>query len=55
VLLQEPVLYARSIRRNIIFGLEGTPQEPSLDEVINAAKVSQRPLRNPDPYGPLAA
>lgn len=36
---QEPVLYGRSIRRNIIFGLEGTPDEPSEEEIINAAKV----------------
>ncbi|KAG2435284.1 hypothetical protein HXX76_007360 [Chlamydomonas incerta] len=38
---QEPVLYARSIRRNIIFGLEkedGAAAPPSEEEIIEAAK-----------------
>lgn len=34
---QEPVLYARTIRANIIFGLEGTPEEPSEEEIRQAA------------------
>lgn len=35
---QEPVLYARSIAENIKYGLEGTPQEPTMEEIIQAAK-----------------
>ncbi|KAG2446750.1 hypothetical protein HYH02_008311 [Chlamydomonas schloesseri] len=38
---QEPVLYARSIRRNIIFGLEkedGAAAPPTEEEIVEAAK-----------------
>lgn len=38
---QEPILYARSIRRNICFGLEkedGCSQPPTEEEIIEAAK-----------------
>lgn len=51
VLTQEPVLYGRSIRRNIIFGLEGTPDEPSEEEIINAAKVRQALRDHALPHG----
>ena len=40
VVSQEPTLYARSIRRNIIFGLEGGDNEPTLEEIQNAAKLA---------------
>jgi ATP-binding cassette subfamily B (MDR/TAP) protein 9 len=37
---QEPTLFGRSIRRNIIYGLEGTEDEPSEAAIIEAAKLS---------------
>eukprot|EP00123_Amoebidium_parasiticum_P012893 comp21636_c0_seq1/m.30395 comp21636_c0_seq1/g.30395 ORF comp21636_c0_seq1/g.30395 comp21636_c0_seq1/m.30395 type:complete len:772 (-) comp21636_c0_seq1:303-2618(-) len=37
---QEPVLFARTIRDNIIYGLQGTSQEPTFDEVQQAAKLA---------------
>jgi len=40
VVSQEPILFARSIFRNIIYGLEGTEYEPSLDDVKEAAKLA---------------
>lgn len=40
IVSQEPTLWARSIRRNIILGLEGTDREPSLDEVKEAAGLA---------------
>jgi ATP-binding cassette subfamily B (MDR/TAP) protein 9 len=42
VVSQEPVLYARSIARNIIFGLEGNPDfaQPTLDEIKAAARLA---------------
>jgi len=40
VVSQEPTLYARSVRRNIIFGLEGKPNEPTLDEIKHAAYLA---------------
>lgn len=40
VVSQEPTLFARSIRRNIIYGLEGTDQEPSFEEIQNAARLA---------------
>lgn len=40
VVSQEPTLFARTIRRNIIYGLEGTVQEPSLEEIENAARLA---------------
>lgn len=40
VVSQEPTLFARSIKRNIIYGLEGTSAEPTDDEVIAAARLA---------------
>lgn len=42
---QEPVLYARSVRRNILYGLEEEDGEPpgsvpSMDEVEQAARLA---------------
>ena len=40
VVSQEPTLFARSIRRNIIYGLEGTDREPSNEEIEEAARLA---------------
>ena len=40
IVQQEPTLFARSIKRNIMFGLEGTDREPSQDEIERVAKLS---------------
>jgi len=40
VVSQEPTLFARSIRRNIIYGLEGTEREPSNEEIEEAARLA---------------
>lgn len=40
VVSQEPTLFARSIRRNIIYGLEGTSAEPTLEEIREAAQLA---------------
>lgn len=40
VVQQEPVLFARSIKRNIIYGLEGSENEPSMEEVEEAARLA---------------
>lgn len=40
IVSQEPTLFARSIHRNIIYGLEGTPYEPTVEEVEGAAKLA---------------
>lgn len=40
VVSQEPTLFARSIYRNIIYGLEGTNKEPSLEDVKAAARLA---------------
>ena len=37
---QEPTLFARSIRRNIMYGLEGTEFEPSDEEIKEAARLA---------------
>ena len=40
---QEPVLFARSIRRNILYGLEQDGdggEEPSMEDVVQAAKLA---------------
>lgn len=40
VVSQEPTLFARSIRRNIAYGLEGTDKEPSMEEIKEAARLA---------------
>ena len=40
VVSQEPTLFARSVRRNIIYGLEGSPDEPTQAEIEEAAKLA---------------
>lgn len=40
VVSQEPTLFARSIRRNIIYGLEGTDREPSDEDIREAARLA---------------
>eukprot|EP00535_Pseudo-nitzschia_heimii_P000051 CAMPEP_0197181692 /NCGR_PEP_ID=MMETSP1423-20130617/5899_1 /TAXON_ID=476441 /ORGANISM="Pseudo-nitzschia heimii, Strain UNC1101" /LENGTH=897 /DNA_ID=CAMNT_0042631989 /DNA_START=38 /DNA_END=2731 /DNA_ORIENTATION=- len=40
IVQQEPTLFARSIKRNIMFGLEGTDREPSQEEIERVAKLS---------------
>ena len=40
VVSQEPTLFARSIRRNIMYGLEGTEFEPSDEEIKEAARLA---------------
>ena len=40
IVQQEPTLFARSIKRNIIYGLEGTDKEPSQDEIERVARLS---------------
>lgn len=37
---QEPTLFARSIKRNIMYGLEGTPMEPTDEEIYRVAKLA---------------
>ena len=40
IVSQEPTLFARSIRRNIMYGLEGTEREPTLEEIKAAARLA---------------
>jgi ABC-type multidrug transport system fused ATPase/permease subunit len=40
VVSQEPTLFARSVKRNIMFGLEGTDEEPTFEEIQEAARLS---------------
>mmetsp|Transcript_13991 Transcript_13991/g.21473 ORF Transcript_13991/g.21473 Transcript_13991/m.21473 type:complete len:1008 (+) Transcript_13991:107-3130(+) len=40
VVSQEPTLYARSIKRNIMYGLEGTDAEPSMEEIMEACQLA---------------
>ncbi len=40
VVSQEPTLFARSIKRNIIYGLEGTDDEPSMNDIKEAARLA---------------
>jgi len=40
VVSQEPTLFARSVRRNIMYGLEGTDREPSMEEIKEAARLA---------------
>jgi len=37
---QEPTLFARSIKKNIMYGLEGTDAEPTEEEIVEAAKLA---------------
>jgi ATP-binding cassette, subfamily B (MDR/TAP), member 9 len=37
---QEPTLFARSIKKNIMYGLEGTDAEPTDEEIVEAAKLA---------------
>jgi len=40
IVQQEPILFARSIKRNIMYGLEGTDREPSQGEIERIARLS---------------
>jgi ATP-binding cassette subfamily B (MDR/TAP) protein 9 len=40
VVSQQPTLFGRSIRRNIMYGLEGTDEEPSQEAIEEAAKLA---------------
>ena len=40
VVSQEPTLFARSIRQNIMYGLEGTEYEPTDEEIREAARLA---------------
>jgi ATP-binding cassette subfamily B (MDR/TAP) protein 9 len=40
IVSQEPTLFARSIKRNIMYGLEGTDMEPTHEEIVEAARLA---------------
>jgi ATP-binding cassette subfamily B (MDR/TAP) protein 9 len=40
IVSQEPTLFARSIKRNIMYGLEGTDMEPSQEEIERVARLA---------------
>jgi ABC-type transport system involved in cytochrome bd biosynthesis fused ATPase/permease subunit len=40
IVSQEPTLFGRSIKRNIIYGLEGTDMEPSQEEIERVARLA---------------
>lgn len=40
IVSQEPTLFGRSIKRNIMYGLEGTPLEPTQEEIEEAARLA---------------
>jgi ATP-binding cassette, subfamily B (MDR/TAP), member 9 len=40
IVQQEPTLFARSIKRNIMYGLEGTEYEPTQEEIERVAKLA---------------
>jgi ABC-type multidrug transport system fused ATPase/permease subunit len=40
IVSQEPTLFGRSIKRNIMYGLEGTDQEPTQEEIERVAKLA---------------
>ena len=40
IVSQEPTLFGRSIRRNIMYGLEGTDMEPTQEEIERVAKLA---------------
>jgi len=40
IVSQEPTLFGRSIKRNIMYGLESTEMEPSEEEIVQAARLA---------------
>ena len=40
IVSQEPTLFGRSIKRNIMYGLEGTDKEPSDEEIERIARLA---------------
>ena len=40
IVSQEPTLFARSIKRNIMYGLEGTDSEPTDEQIEEAARLA---------------
>lgn len=40
IVQQEPTLFGRSIKRNIMYGLEGTDKEPSQEEIERVAALA---------------
>jgi ABC-type transport system involved in cytochrome bd biosynthesis fused ATPase/permease subunit len=40
IVSQEPTLFARSVKRNIMYGLEGTDMEPTQEEIERACKLA---------------
>jgi ABC-type multidrug transport system fused ATPase/permease subunit len=40
IVSQEPTLFGRSIRRNLMLGLEGTDEEPTQEEIEEAARLA---------------
>lgn len=40
IVSQEPTLFARSIKRNIMYGLEGTDMEPTQEDIEEAARLA---------------
>eukprot|EP00980_Cylindrotheca_fusiformis_P014761 scaffold4025_cov106-Cylindrotheca_fusiformis.AAC.3 len=40
IVSQEPTLFGRSIKKNIIYGIEGTDMEPSQEEIERVAKLA---------------
>ena len=40
IVSQEPTLFARSIKRNIMYGLEGTDSEPTDEQIEGAARLA---------------
>ena len=40
IVSQEPTLFARSIKKNIMYGLEGTDSEPSQEQIEEAARLA---------------
>jgi len=40
IVSQEPTLFGRSVKRNIMYGLEGTDREPTDDEIKEAARLA---------------
>jgi ATP-binding cassette subfamily B (MDR/TAP) protein 9 len=40
IVSQEPTLFGRSIKRNLMLGLEGTDSEPTQEEIEEAARLA---------------